>query len=322
MLREAKTIDVHVMIRLSAKTNATKLNDDEETFLRNANVTIRYLPKVQEDTFKSAMMAKFAVLDYTEYDRVLFMDSDVLPLCNLEHLLLASYNGKLKSNVILRWSVEPASGGFFILKPGKKDRLDEIVANQIRRQQDKKAVFDTQWGWGQEMYLPWSSRRKNGTDWKFYAAHADQGLLYHWVLYEQQDVTQISQFGLTHYGSKDGKAYVESEEPTTLKGCSKPSGPHLEHRFPRNVTPYGDFFHFKGKGKPWTIRLPIETLEQQRVRAVEWEKHPEQWKDVLNHPLRDGFVYWQLMRLLAAEEFNLTFPEVDYNLTSPLGSAP
>ena len=319
MLREAKTIDVHIMIRMSGETNATELDKEEVTFLEDANVTIRYLPKVKTDSFYTAMMAKFAVLEYTEYDRVLFMDADVLPMCNLEYLLQASYDGKLKSNVVLRWMNEPASGGFFILKPGGKKRLDEIVANQVLRQKNTTEFFDEKWGWGQEMYLPWVAEDVNGTDWTFYGVHADQGLLHYWTLYEQQDVTQISRFGLTHFGSMNGKAYIEREEESMLKPCLQENESLPYDRFPRGLAPYSDFYHFSGRDKPWMRDIPETEIRERRAPATGKQKHPRRRRRAHDHPLRVEAVFWQSIRLTAAEAMDTTFPPINTTWRPPLG---
>jgi alpha-N-acetylglucosamine transferase len=148
MLRES-IMDLHVMVRMSESTEAERLPQEEEDLLRRANITLRYLPKAKEDTFFTAMMEKFVVLEYEEYDRILFMDADVLPLCNLDYLLVHSMTGRLKPNVVLAWHSEPASGGFFILQPGKKKRLDEIVEERRKRQVNKTEYFDSYLGWGQ-----------------------------------------------------------------------------------------------------------------------------------------------------------------------------
>lgn len=80
------------------------------------------------------MMEKFRILKLTEYSRVMYLDYDVLPTCNLDYLfelsdpapeLSGSQSNhsalQLKENVILAYQSEPSSGGIFILKPNLTD---------------------------------------------------------------------------------------------------------------------------------------------------------------------------------------------------------
>lgn len=75
------------------------------------------------------MMEKFRILKLTEYSRVMYLDYDVLPTCNLDYMfelsdpLPTEISGsfRLKENVILSYQSEPSSGGMFILKPNVSD---------------------------------------------------------------------------------------------------------------------------------------------------------------------------------------------------------
>jgi alpha-N-acetylglucosamine transferase len=80
------------------------------------------------------MMEKFRILKLTEYSRVMYLDYDVMPTCNLDYLFdlsdplpessglaLNSSSFQLKENVILAYRREPSSGGLFIVKPNLTD---------------------------------------------------------------------------------------------------------------------------------------------------------------------------------------------------------
>lgn len=81
------------------------------------------------------MMEKFRILTLTEYSRVMYLDYDVLPTCNLDYMfdlsdpvpkssgLLSNADSdfRLKENVIVAYQSEPSSGGIFILKPNASD---------------------------------------------------------------------------------------------------------------------------------------------------------------------------------------------------------
>ena len=81
--------DIIVMIRMSVKTNEERLPAQHEKWLQSAGVKMKYLPKnvdEKSDTFFTAILDKFTVLDMVEYNSVLFLDTDVLPLCNLDYV--------------------------------------------------------------------------------------------------------------------------------------------------------------------------------------------------------------------------------------------
>jgi len=74
------------------------------------------------------MMEKFRILKLTDYSRVMYLDYDVMPTCNLDYLFELSdplpestSPFQLKENVILSYQSEPSSGGLFILKPNSTD---------------------------------------------------------------------------------------------------------------------------------------------------------------------------------------------------------
>jgi hypothetical protein len=263
-------MDFHVMIRMSGRTDMTRLPKEDETILQRANITIRYLPKTADDTFYTAMMDKFVVLEYVQYDRVLFLDADVLPLCNLRPLMLQTMIGGLKPNVVLQWRNEPASGGFFILKPGRYQRFEQIVAEQRRRQVNKTDFFDEYWGWGQPMYHDWTSMRKGrGTNWTFYGAYADQGLLYHWVLYEQQSVSIIAPSEILHYAQgPSGRVVLAKKTPNFLKSCVPQPWRDFAWKDVEDASPHCDFYHYSGWRKPW-LDMPNITITEEPLHAID-----------------------------------------------------
>ena len=81
------------------------------------------------------MLDKFQILDLTEYSRVIFLDSDVIPLCNMDYIFELSEGGRvgngnmtLKENLVVAWKHEPSQGGLFMLRPciGKLAELQEV----------------------------------------------------------------------------------------------------------------------------------------------------------------------------------------------------
>jgi hypothetical protein len=262
------TADFIVMVRIKRDSNHTKLPDDEEILLQRAGVVVHYLPRVKNDNFYSAMLAKFAILELTQYDRILFMDADVIALCNLDYLFDASMSGILRENIVLAWQSEPASGGFFMLQPGQKHQLDAIIKRQYDRRITERVLFNESWGWGSPIEPPdyWIDvRAKRHTQWKFTAAYADQGLLYHWVKYHRKSVSIFFHGRIEEW--VNGTVHVRKNQ---FPGCMANSGPNSlltflgrrDRRF--RSAPSRDFIHFTGNAKPWlahTVPPDVTHLE-------------------------------------------------------------
>jgi hypothetical protein len=185
------TADIIVLVRMATSTSNKTL--PEQPTLESAGVKVRYIPSVKSDSFYTAMLDKFRVLELTEYDRILFLDSDVVPFCNLDYMFDLSYgpNSLLEPNTVLSWAIQPAQGGFFMLQPldGDYKHIQRIIHERMTRSKD----FDIVWGWGHEIKEPdfWYSYVGDGTNWTFYGAFADQGLLYHWAKYVKKNLSII-----------------------------------------------------------------------------------------------------------------------------------
>lgn len=185
---EGSKADVFVFFQMSYDSPSDTLPEEDVRVLEALNIKFRYIPKSKIENFFKTMLDKFRVLGLTEYRRVLFMDGDVMPTGNLDYLFELSDgpDAILKPNLVITGSQEPANGGFFMLAPGEGE-LEEI--NEIIHQREVKAqslphpYFDEVEGWGHEILPPdkWDRLKDSGTNWTFWAAFADQGLLYHWV---------------------------------------------------------------------------------------------------------------------------------------------
>jgi hypothetical protein len=185
---EGSKADVFVFFQMSYDSTSDALPEEDVLVLEKMNIKFRYIPKSKIENFFKTMLDKFRVLGLTEYRRVLFMDSDVMPTGNLDYLFELSDgpDAILKPNLVVTGREEPANGGFFMLAPGEGE-LEEM--NEIIHQREVKAqslpypYFDEVEGWGHEIQSPdkWNLLSSSGTNWTFWAAFADQGLLYHWV---------------------------------------------------------------------------------------------------------------------------------------------
>jgi hypothetical protein len=174
---EGSKADVVLLLRMVHNVTITSLPLEDERMLREAGIKLRYLPPpTQQETFYSAMMAKFHILNMTEYARVMYMDADVMPTCNLDYVFQLSEgeNATLKENFVITWNFEPANGGLFMLQPkhGDLEALERIVAEQRASVQNQSMwpPFDVVQGWGHviQPYDPWQTLMGGkGTNWSF-----------------------------------------------------------------------------------------------------------------------------------------------------------
>ena len=219
------------------------------------------------------------MLELTEYERVLYLDADVMPLCNLDYVLELSLEGKhLAPNVVLGYTREPANGGFFVLQPSEGDftLLQSIVAQQRQQaaaQQLPYPHFDVHQGWGHAIAAndSWVSSERSGRLWDFYGSYSDQGLLYHWVKYVKQDVSILILDG-DHQrwgkaGGVDGKLPLLYQEVNPLLnhsclGIEDIAAAKKDQRLrwalhPSHMTgllgkvPHSDICHLYAHLKPW-----------------------------------------------------------------------
>ena len=248
------TADVVVMVRMHVDTDHEKLPPGDEDILTKTGVIVKYIPKPLTDNFHTAMMDKFRILELTDYDRVLYLDSDVLPLNNLDYMFEKSIgpNAKLLENVVLAYNHEPSSGGFFMLKPDKEDYLEIIKI--IERRESEGYDFNETIGFGHVITPPdyWESLVRKGDKWTFYGAFTDQGLLYHWTKYTKKKVTMITGKSVKSLEAvEDGDTTMVREEASRAIFGDVKRYSSLSFLQRVSNAPYRDFKHFTQRTKPW-----------------------------------------------------------------------
>jgi hypothetical protein len=158
---------------------ASKLNalPEADIKLLNAmNIKFDYIPKNKDQSFYHIMLDKFRILTLTQYERVLFLDGDIMPRRNLDYLFELSVSGVLKKNALIAGRLEPGNGGFFLMTPeeGAHQRILEIIDAKNRRGRSLPYPhWDEDIGWGHKIEAPdhyeLNSGRKN-TSWSFHGA--------------------------------------------------------------------------------------------------------------------------------------------------------
>ena len=211
--------DVVALIRISSGLDDPSSSSSVEgEWLRSAGVVVRYLDGGGDDggngngngngsggthagagggggtTTYAARLDRFRVLELAEYRRVMFLEPDVLPLCNLDYLFELSDadadadagegKGKgsggggadvpppspplLRENLLVAGWDGPAGAGIFVLRPGEGE-LDELRRTIVERRGEEEEMemmeegrerrprwppFDELGGWGHVIAAP------------------------------------------------------------------------------------------------------------------------------------------------------------------------
>jgi hypothetical protein len=273
--------DIVVTIQMAYKSPDDKLPAAHVNMLQKLDVQIRYIPKSATESFYEAQLEKFRILNMVEYRRVLFLDADVLPVGNMDYLFKLSDgdNPMLRENLVIAGPFEPANGGIFMLKPGagEFDELNSIVrAREIRDKHLKGRKFDPVEGWGHQIKSPdyWMTTKISArTNWTFNAAHADQGLLYHWVKYAKKSVSLVRSNIVENWSvDSNGTLRITATLDNPFVNVSQPVKKFYHECFRWSQkgchAPYQDWVHFTGKHKPWLAEKPPANLTDLTAESV------------------------------------------------------
>jgi hypothetical protein len=273
------TADVVLLVQMAGTTDS--LPYDEERALYEMRIRVRYLPHVplNHTSFYDAVLEKFRILELVEYQRVMFLDADVMPLdTSFDYMFTTTL---LKPNVLRATRAEPANAGFFVLEPGpgKFDQLQEIIDRREIDALNRTLYhnFDNTMGWGVSLVPTggWKGTHQTGQNWNFWYGAADQGLLYYWAKFIEQNVTLLIGETFENWGSQiDEESGVrmpvlEASYPAPFddfRGISmqpfyKDSGCITKHAEKGKESafchePVRSLRHFFGKNKPWTHMPP------------------------------------------------------------------
>jgi len=203
------------------------------------------------------MMDKFRILEMTEYDRIIYLDSDILPLQSIDYIFKNSVgpNATLQENVVIAYHLEPSNGGFFMLKPDKEDYQE--IKKLIAKRENEGYHFNETIGWGHVITPPdyWQALTKKGNAWTFYGAFTDQGLLYYWTKYKKKKVSMFfGKYLRTWIENEKGESEMVRDELSedVLKEVPQPIFiPTQRDMRLNNYPPTRDFHHFVERTKPW-----------------------------------------------------------------------
>jgi hypothetical protein len=260
--RENSPADVLVLVQMAHNTTVPTLPQQDISMLETLGVKIRYIPKPtrRHSSFYELVIEKMRVFTLVEYTRVLFLDTDVLPLCNLDYLFMLSEKGILQENVLHAMYDDPVNAGLFVITPNLEHY--QQIQQVIRRVSPDHIIpppnFDPVLGWGGQQeqvdYELWNG--ETGQGWSFYCADADQGLLLYWTKYLRQSVSIIIGNHIEHTTASGGTHTVANA--LDEYSCLSSSSSTLQGTFASNANAkaaslpfYRDFHHAVGYSKFW-----------------------------------------------------------------------
>jgi hypothetical protein len=112
--------DFVAIIKLHYDSSHQALPLGDLQLLGGMGIRIHYLPKEETDlhlNIYGTMFHKFTVFNLTEYRQVMYLDSDIMPMNNLDYLMEQADHGFLKPTVVIASNREPSTGGMMIVRP-------------------------------------------------------------------------------------------------------------------------------------------------------------------------------------------------------------
>jgi len=271
-----------------------RLPPQDQQMLQKMNIIVKYIPPHPQQSFHRTMLDKFRVWSLVEYDRVLFLDGDILPIQNMDYIMQASMKHseseypqlpQLKEAIVVKGGVAPYNGGFFVIKPNMTEykQIDHIIKTREKEARNMpRPFFNYSKGWGHQMggiingtsmVDKWVGYRQQGTNWKFNGAYTDQGLLYYWLRYVKRSLSLIiDRAGVVqnwdyrtipdaHYDD-DAPMILQESLKTPFSNLTVTSLPANEYGScrPGKHPPASGYVHLTSKKKPWLKGPPKELI--------------------------------------------------------------
>jgi hypothetical protein len=206
--------------------------------LRGTGIKVLYLPRLltgpdaaPKVNFAEMALLKITPWSMTMYERVMYLDADVMPRKSLDAYFTAS------TNMYHSGLASPVNSGWFIAIPNTK-QYEDMKAMAVSRLMHP---WDVTSGWGRPVPSGLEFRtHKPVTKWDFNGASLDQGLFTDYFVMRHGGVTIVHRENCIRYDA----------------GFSQFTLPLSECLSFSSGKPAVDLFaHFTGKNKPW-MKIP------------------------------------------------------------------
>jgi len=260
------SIDVVLKVRMAASSTETsfaELSPEIEDWLSKSGVILSYLPKVRKDNFGTVSMEMFRTLEMLDYDRVLFMDSDSYPTCNIDSHFDLSFNGQLEENIGFAGSAAPITASALMVTPksGAFHQVMDIIHRHRNNSSKSKTKLDPIQGWGHPIVNEVGDVVQK---WDWFGVDVDQGIIYEWLMHEIKNFTLIEGGNYLTYQEVVPKptlnqsnhknntyqmiSFLANKKSPSILACHGGDG---TGKTSLKDTIQGAIVHFSGGGKPW-----------------------------------------------------------------------
>ncbi|RYH11961.1 hypothetical protein EON65_38390 [archaeon] len=220
----------------------------------------QYITQMKKDKVQFHEMALLKVLpwSFTQYEKVQYMDGDVLPHTNMDCLF------HLPSNTFNTGSASPLNSGWYLAIPNEVDYRILRAKAEWRLMLNR---WDDSRGWGTPIpadhKLKYRGLSRPVKKWEFNGASLDQGLLTHYFVLNQGRAVLLDEESALAFAANF--TFTTSRVSQVLQ-CCKGKGP-MEM-----------FFHYTGQNKPW-----LKDLKQPKDMPLKyWVKVLDEAKLDLN----------------------------------------
>lgn len=270
------TADVFLWVEFQSSAENPAFPENERILLEKMGVHVMQLPSMIKPSFYELQLQKFRILGLTQYRRILHLDSDILPLANLDYLFEFSDPQSsnttqpiLEPDFIVLGPNDIANGGFFMLapKPGDLELIQSIIKEKELKT-TQKGYWDKTYGWGKKIRGWVGTQTANEPPqegWTFFAASGDQGLLYHWVANVKRRFSRTGNKNELERWLPHGDAanpddvgvYLESNIAWPMK---QPKNSLCLHNCGQVMR--ATFEHFMGNFKPWKMDFDWKDINE------------------------------------------------------------
>mmetsp|Transcript_10959 Transcript_10959/g.15087 ORF Transcript_10959/g.15087 Transcript_10959/m.15087 type:complete len:448 (+) Transcript_10959:3-1346(+) len=238
-----------------------ELFKEDIKLLESNGIIIFNLPRLLDNSIKLSFaemaLLKITPWSFTQYERIQYIDGDVMPTRNMDCFF------QLNLNTFTIGAVSPLNSGWFLAIPNMED-YDYLKEKAIWR---LGKDWDTELGWQEKMPVGFYYRggQKMCEKWLFNGADMDQGLLFHRFVLNKGVAalvdTELNR--VTHFvkGFHSDSAVVSVPASEALSTCD-------------GQVPTRFFAHFTGQKKPWMIDLKqLDPNKMGNRELLQWAAH-------------------------------------------------
>jgi hypothetical protein len=233
----------------------------------------------QKVTFLEMALLKVTPWNFIQYEKVQYLDCDVLPYANMDCLF------SLTRNSFNTGTASPVNSGWFVSITNTSDYVHLHDLTVLRY---LKKGWDENTGWGMkvpsDLYYRDHSQSRVVKKWEFNGASLDQGLITHYFVLNEGRVQLYDTNTLVIYEKHYQKRVIPLEEGKK-KVKTKKGGPGEENEKEKENEeesqnmisrvcsgssmnkPYKSsmemFYHFTGRNKPW-----LQNLEKPKDKGI------------------------------------------------------